>query len=464
MLQGIRSWLERVPGRDPHERTTSRAVQTAAAVGAIALIIGLTRGVQVGAPAPLLLRDTINLLVAVATVVLLRSGRSPLAWRVMVVGVAANYLFWLALLGLEFNRYELLQLAISLTAMALLLGRRWLWLGLAAASVAVVVGALRDAGHLGSAGPLPATLPAVTLPGATIVVMAIIAVLLDRFGLTVRQALDAALARERELARTNEALRAEVAAHRRTGAMLVQAQKLEAVARLASGVAHDFNNVIGVVRGHAELLRESLKDLPHAVADLDVILQASDSATALTRQLLGFSRKQVLAPRGLDLNATVTATGRMLGRLIGADVRLSLRLAPGLWPVRADPGQIEQVIMNLAVNARDAMPEGGTFTLATENVVLDEGGAALRPPLRAGDHVRFTASDTGTGIDAETLEHLFEPFFTTKDDGKGTGLGLSTVHGIVTQSGGRVSVESHPGHGTTFEVLLPRDFSGTPPP
>jgi signal transduction histidine kinase len=463
MLQSIRSWLERVPGRDPYERTTSVAIQLAAAVAAVALVVGLSRGVQVGAPAPLLLRDTVNLLVAAATVVLLRAGRSPLAWRVMVVGIAGNYLLFVAVMGLEFNRYELLQLAISLTAMALLFGRRWLWLGLAASSAAVLVGALRDAGHLGGTGPLAAPLPAITLPGETIAVMAIIAVFLDRFGLTVRQALDAALARERELARANEALREEIAAHRRTGAMLVQAQKLEAVARFAGGVAHDFNNVVGVVRGHTELLRESLKDRPQAVADLNVILQASDSAAALTRQLLAFSRKQLLAPRVLDLNATVTATGRMLGRLIGSDVRLSLRLAPGLWPVRADPGQVEQVIMNLAVNARDAMPEGGTFTLATENVVLDEAGAALRAPLRAGDHVRFTATDTGTGIDAETLEHLFEPFFTTKDEGKGTGLGLSTVYGIVTQSGGLISVESRPGHGATFEILLPRDVTGTPP-
>jgi signal transduction histidine kinase len=463
MLQSIRSWLERVPGRDPHERTTSVAIQLAAAVAAVALVVGLSRGVQVGAPAPLLLRDTVNLLVAAATVVLLRAGRSPLAWRVMVVGISGNYLLFLAAMGLEFNRYELLQLSISLTAMALLFGRRWLWLGLAASSAAVVAGALRDAGYLGGAGPLAPPLPAITLPGETIAVMAIVAVFLDRFGLTVRQALDAALARERELARANEALREEIAAHRRTGAMLVQAQKLEAVARFAGGVAHDFNNVVGVVRGHTELLRESLKDRPQAVADLNVILQASDSAAALTRQLLAFSRKQLLAPRVLDLNATVTATGRMLGRLIGSDVILSLRLAPGLWPVRADPGQIEQVIMNLAVNARDAMPDGGTFTLATENVVLDEAGAALRAPLRAGDHVRFTATDTGTGIDAEALEHLFEPFFTTKEEGKGTGLGLSTVYGIVTQSGGLVSVESRPGHGSTFEILLPRDVTGTPP-
>ena len=451
----LRDWLGGFPARDPFERTTSVAVQIACAVALLALGVGLARGVQVGAPAPLLLRDSLNVAVLLGTVILLRSGRSPLAWRVLVFGTALNYWTWLALLGLEFARYELLQLSLPLTAMALLLGRRWLWSGVAAASLAVVVGGLRDAGRLGGAGPVAATVPAVTLPGETIVVVVILAVLLDRFGLTVRAALDAALARERELVRANEALRAEADAHRRTGAMLVQAQKLEAAARFASSVAHDFNNVLTVVNGQCELVRSRVADRPEAMAELEVIRQASASAAALTRQLLTFGRTQEVAPRPLDLAATLAGIERMLRTALGSGVRLVLRWPPGLWAVRADPGQVEQVVMNLAVNARDAMPAGGTFTLAVANVRLDAQEAEARG-LPPGDHVRLTAADTGTGMDAATLERLFEPFFTTKAEGKGTGLGLPTVYRIVTGSGGRIDVASRAGQGTTFELLLPR--------
>ncbi len=455
--RGAARWLEAIPGRDAHERTTSLWVQVACLLGAGGLVAGLLRGIQAGAPRELLVRDGANLAIVLATVALLRSGHAPLAWRVLVVGIAGNYWLWLAALGLEFNRYELLQLAISLTAMALLLGRRWLWTGFALASAAVLVAALRDGGRLGGAGAGEAVLPAISLPGATIVVMAVLAVLLDRFGLTVREALAAALARERELAAANEALRAEAEAHRRTGAMLARAQKLDAVARLASGVAHDFNNVITIVNTHATLLRDGLRDRPQAIEDLNVILQAGESAAGLTRQLLTFARGQPVEPRALDLNEVVTSTAGMLGRLVGARVRIVKQLTPGLWPIRADAGQLEQIIVNLAVNARDAMPEGGTFTLSTSNVTLQEDGAALGAPLRKGDHVRLRAIDTGSGMPPAVVEQLFEPFFTTKGEGKGMGLGLSTVYGIVSRAGGAITVESAPGRGTTFEVLLPRD-------
>jgi two-component system, cell cycle sensor histidine kinase and response regulator CckA len=243
---------------------------------------------------------------------------------------------------------------------------------------------------------------------------------------------------------------------------LFESQKMESVGRLAGGIAHDFNNLLTVISGHGELLRQAVVDRPELLEDLDVIRQAGESAAALTRQLLAFSRKQLLQPRVLDLNALVDSTNRMLRRVIGENVRLVSRQATRLWRVRADPGQIEQVVMNLAVNARDAMPGGGCLTIETANVVLDASSAAVHK-LSPGEHVLLSVSDTGVGMDAATRARVFEPFFTTKQEGKGTGLGLATVYGIVTQSGGQVEVESEPGRGTTFRIYLPQENTATPP-
>jgi two-component system cell cycle sensor histidine kinase/response regulator CckA len=230
---------------------------------------------------------------------------------------------------------------------------------------------------------------------------------------------------------------------------LAQAQKLEAVGRLAGGVAHDFNNLLGVITGYGEILRDRLDGQDALRGKMDLILQASARAASLTRQLLAFSRQQVLQPKVLDLNLVVAETEKMLHRLIGEDVELVTVLDPDLEHVKADPGQLEQIIMNLAVNARDAMPDGGRLTLRTENV---EGDAVDLP---RGRYAALVVSDTGTGMDADIQSHVFEPFFTTKDVGKGTGLGLATVYGIVKQSGGHVMLHSEPGEGTTFRIVLP---------
>ena len=237
-------------------------------------------------------------------------------------------------------------------------------------------------------------------------------------------------------------------------AQLRQAQKMEAVGQLAGGIAHDFNNLLTVIRGNASLLQlDSLP--PEEQGAAKEIMQASDRAADLTRQLLTFSRRQVLQIHTLDLNDVVANLTKMLHRLIGEHIVLHTRFAPGGAFVLADAGMIEQVLVNLAVNARDAMPEGGELTLSTGSVALDEAAARVRPNARAGQFVTLSASDTGTGISPENLSRIFEPFFTTKEVGKGTGLGLATVFGIVQQHDGWIEVESRIGAGTQFHIYLP---------
>jgi PAS domain S-box-containing protein len=235
---------------------------------------------------------------------------------------------------------------------------------------------------------------------------------------------------------------------------LRQAQKMEAIGRLAGGVAHDFNNLLGVIIGYSELALDQIDPASTVRGQVEQIRKAGERASALTRQLLAFSRQQVLHTKTLNLNAIISDMAKMLLRLIGEDIEMQTKLESELHSIKGDQGQIEQVIMNLAVNARDAMPQGGKLMIETHNVTLEEEGR--RTPMVPGDYVLLTMSDTGVGMDAETQAHIFEPFFTTKAQGKGTGLGLATVYGVVKQSGGYVWVYSEPGVGTTFKVYLPR--------
>jgi signal transduction histidine kinase/CheY-like chemotaxis protein len=243
---------------------------------------------------------------------------------------------------------------------------------------------------------------------------------------------------------------------------LRQAVKMEAVGRLSGGIAHDFNNLLSVIIGYADELNESKSDGDKLRRNAEQIKKAGQRAASLTRQLLAFSRQQVLQPRVLDLNSVVADLAKMLRRLIGADIELTLTLDPEVGSVKADPSQIDQVLMNLVVNARDAMPEGGQITIETSNTELTQGQAAKMPYVQPGPYVQLTVTDTGIGMDAETMAHIFEPFFTTKEKGQGTGLGLATVYGIIKQSGGYIWVFSEPGRGTSFKIFLPRVMDAAP--
>ncbi|HEV3374434.1 MAG TPA: ATP-binding protein [Candidatus Acidoferrum sp.] len=237
---------------------------------------------------------------------------------------------------------------------------------------------------------------------------------------------------------------------------LRQAQKMDALGRLAGGVAHDFNNLLTIIKGHCGLLLDRLKPGDSVYASGEQIQKASDRAASLTRQLLTFSRRQMLQPKVLDLNELIAEMGKLLRRLVREDIEFLLQLGESLGRVKGDPGQIEQVLLNLTVNACDAMPQGGKLTIETHNMVVDKEYAKTRPSVEPGDYVMLAVSDTGQGMDAATKARVFEPFFTTKESGKGTGLGLAIVYGVVTQSEGFIWVDSSPRKGTRFEIYLPR--------
>ncbi len=237
---------------------------------------------------------------------------------------------------------------------------------------------------------------------------------------------------------------------------LLHAQKMEAVGRLAGGVAHDFNNMLTVISGYNRMILDELSAMDPLRGYAEEILKAADRAGALTNQLLAFSRRQIMQPRVISVNTVVGQTEKMLHRLIGEDVELVMRLGAGVGNIKADPGHVEQAVVNLAVNARDAMPLGGRLTIETENVHLDEHYARTHMGVSPGDFVLIAVSDTGHGMDAETRRRIFEPFFTTKEKGKGTGLGLATVYGMIKQTGGDIWVYSEPGRGTTFKLYFPR--------
>ena len=237
---------------------------------------------------------------------------------------------------------------------------------------------------------------------------------------------------------------------------LIQAQKMESVGRLAGGVAHDFNNMLSVILGYAELIKARLPDGDPFLKDVLAIEKAANHSRDITRQLLAFSRKQIIAPRVMNLNDLIASSRNTLSRLIGEDIDLRFYPGENLWRINFDPAQVEQILINLAVNARDAMPDGGKLTIETANSHLDEAYCLKHLGFKPGQYVFLGVSDDGMGMDKETQSHLFEPFFTTKEVGKGTGLGLATVYGMVKQNGGFINCYSEPGRGTTFKIYIPR--------
>ncbi|MBI4165217.1 MAG: response regulator [Acidobacteria bacterium] len=282
---------------------------------------------------------------------------------------------------------------------------------------------------------------------------------MDGIGHQIAPALERTELLERLEARVEEraaALKAEIAERESLEKQLVQAQKMEAIGRLAGGVAHDFNNLLTIITGYSDLLLNEMPSGSLFRGHIEEVKKAADRAAALTRQLLAFGRRQVLAPLVVNLNDIVANVDKMLRRLIGEDIDLVTKLDPALSHTKVDPGQVEQVIMNLAVNSRDAMPEGGKITIVTANAELDANYARRHAMAAPGRFVMLAVSDTGCGMDAETQSHIFEPFFTTKETGKGTGLGLATVYGIVKQIGGDIWVYSELGRGTTFKIYFPQ--------
>jgi two-component system cell cycle sensor histidine kinase/response regulator CckA len=255
----------------------------------------------------------------------------------------------------------------------------------------------------------------------------------------------------------------DVTDRKRLEQQLQQSLKMEGIGRLAGGIAHDFNNVLTAISGYTELALETLGEGHPVAPDLTEVRDSAARAAALTRQLLAFARKQVIQPRLLSITELVHNLEGMLGRLLGEDIRLNTRLADDLWTVSADPGQLEQILVNLAVNARDAMPRGGTLTFETANVALGTDYAEAHPDVTPGEYVQLTVSDTGVGMSETVQRHIFEPFFTTKEPGKGTGLGLATCHGIVNQSGGHIWLYSEPGRGTTFKIYFPHAVGAAEP-
>src|SRR5262249_22638339 len=260
--------------------------------------------------------------------------------------------------------------------------------------------------------------------------------------------------RTSDLERANRLLQQEIHEREKAEKELHLVQRLDAVGRLAGGVAHDFNNLLGVILGHSEILLDRTHDSATSHS-LEMIKESAKRGATLARQLLAFGRRQVLEPRLLNLSVILDDLEKLLRSVMGENIELDFRSEPHLGSVDADPGQLEQVIMNLAINARDAMPHGGKLSITTSNVYLDETYVARRIVVRPGSYVQLVVADTGLGMDEETQSHIFEPFFTTKGLGKGTGLGLATVYGIVKQSGGYIWVYSEIGHGTAFKIYLP---------
>ena len=469
MLSRVKHWLGRVPATDPFERRTAVAVQLFCLGLSALLVTGEVlrsmRGAtpSSGSPVQGFVADLLSVGASLAAVVLIRRGRIRLGYAVAIGSYVAILSLSLLLRGLEYHQQLLARVfAILLVFPALLLGRRALWTTLGVLLAAMLLGHLRDLGFLGGGGPLSPPEPGLGVWGQAIAVMLLLSVVLDRFGTALAEAYAVAVRRQREAERVSQELRvakdsleAEMDRRMKAEELLIQSQKLEAIGRLSGGVAHDFNNLLTAILGFAHLSHEALPANDPTRGHLEGVMQAAQRGAGLTRQLLAFARRQIVEPCSIHLEERIRKVEPLLRRLIGENVRIELAMAENPGPVLIDPLQFEQVIVNLAVNARDAMPRGGTLRIETDRRTVSAASGAIALGLAPGEHMRMVVSDTGSGMEAATMANLFEPFFTTKEFGKGTGLGLATCYGIIRQAGGSISVDSAPGRGTRFEILLP---------
>ena len=467
-----RAWLERIPAANELQRRHAVSLQVFAIAGAVLTVgVEVTRvitGVGAGLrPASVANAGTLAMVLAALWAV--RSGRFPLGTWIFAAGLIVPLGGVIAATGIIYARDVVRNLTIPLTLAALLLGRRALWSALSVMVAFMVVGLARDHRLLGGHGPHPNPMSDGAVFGVSVIVLILLAIVLDRFGLTILEAFsDSEVRRHRleattaELTRASAALVGEMEARRRVETQLEHSQKMEALGRLAGGVAHDFNNLLTVMSANARMLRGPLPAEEAAPLAVE-IEEAVDRAASLTRQLLAFTRRQILEPEVMDLSAHLAQTLRLVRRLLPENVTVDARLRNGLDRVRADRAQIDQILMNLCVNARDAMPDGGRLVIETDAVEVDAASAPAHDDLAHGRYVRLTVGDTGVGMPLHVRERIFEPFFTTKGEGKGTGLGLAMVYGAARQHGGAVTVQSEPGNGSEFQVYLPVHASEDPP-
>jgi signal transduction histidine kinase/CheY-like chemotaxis protein len=457
-MKALRRWLLGVRGRDALERRQAWLLQLALIVLAAAFLFAAAsnalRGSAPTAPSPGWANFIAGIL-SVALIAVLRRGY----FRWVAGGTVA---FLIVGFGSGLANSEpttagpyLALLMVPIVLAGLTLSRT----ALLATFVAVVAVGLIAA----QAQPPSAAVRLSSVMGNFLYASLFTAAVVFGFGGTLRETLARATAHERELeaARadletTVGQLHSETEERRRLEGQLAQAQRLESIGRLAGGVAHDFNNLLTAIMGYGALLESDLAARGQSSQEVVGILGAADQAAALTRQLLAFSRNLELRPDVIDMSSVIAGIEPLLRRLLGERIVLVTRPAPGLWKAIADRSQIEAVVVNLAVNARDAMPDGGTLTIETANVELDETYGRSHAEVVPGPYAMVAVSDTGVGMDTETLSHIFEPFFTTKELGKGTGLGLATVYGTVRQSGGHIWVYSEPDRGTSFKIYLPR--------
>ena len=459
-----------VPAPDPVARRHAPSILVLCALGSAALVVGELvrwREHELQHDLAVACMRILGAAILLAAFVLIRGGRFKAGVSLFVTGAVAISAVGVALSGFAANARNLTELTMPLALAALLVGRRALWTSMAAYALGFTIGGLRDAGHLWSSGPhVPPTLPFGAV-GTAILSFTVVAIVLDRVGLSLREGFELALVRQRELelasaalTGVNQALEAEMARRQAAEAHLIEAQKMEAVSRLSGGVAHDFNNLLTVILGCTQLSQEMLPKSHEVQEYLGGILEASDRAADLTRQLLAFARRQLVEPKVLELDERVRAAQKMLSRLLREDIHLATELSAGDWRVSIDPGQLDQVILNFVVNARDAMPEGGPLTIRTSRASLPSGKASALFSLPPGEYVVMEITDEGTGMDLETRRRVFEPFFSTKG-AKGTGLGLATCYGIVLQARGAIFFETEVGQGTSFEIYLPRSEAGS---